>query len=206
MAELVPPKVASRVRRRKFRPSDNPWFGIRSLAKRYVRRQRPVGRARDRDRRVPGRRACQRHPGRLGEVQRSRGGPEGRPGHPDRRSARRSRHLRLDDGCCGGAATQGHERNTRSRSGLVRYLSSPWRISREHRDRRSAPLARPDEGPIAAALLVRGATQSVARGVGICKPWFTQYKSYITVWGDERTGPAGMQRCSNAGGGLSTGC
>ncbi len=43
-----------------------------------------------------------------------------------------------------------------------RCASGPWTGPDEHRDRRSAPLARRDEGPIAAALLVRGATQSAA--------------------------------------------
>ena len=41
---------------------------------------------------------------------------------------------------------------------------------------------------------------------GNCKSWITHCKSYITVWGDERSGPAGMQRASNAVEGLSTGC
>ena len=45
-----------------------------------------------------------------------------------------------------------------------------------------------------------------SHGHGNCKPWITQCIPYITVWGDERGGPAGMQRCSNAVGGLSTGC
>ncbi len=43
---------------------------------------------------------------------------------------------------------------------------SPWIVSREHRERRSAPLARRDEG-LVAALPARGATQSEAPGTGI---------------------------------------
>ena len=43
---------------------------------------------------------------------------------------------------------------------------SPWIISREHRERRSAPLARRDEG-LVAALPARGATQSEATDMGI---------------------------------------
>ncbi|MCY3943069.1 MAG: hypothetical protein OXG18_04805, partial [Gemmatimonadetes bacterium] len=55
-----------------------------------------------------------------------------------------------------------------------RSASGPWTGPDEHRDRRSAPLARRDEGPIAAALLVRGATQSAAaqRGCSAARmPW-----------------------------------
>ena len=47
-------------------------------------------------------------------------------------------------------------------------------ISREHRERRSAGLARRDEGPIATAPLVRGATESAAVQRGCCAarmPW-----------------------------------
>ena len=44
--------------------------------------------------------------------------------------------------------------------------SSPWIISREHRERRSAPLARRDDG-LVAALPAQGATQSEARDTGI---------------------------------------
>ena len=62
----------------------------------------------------------------------------------------------------------------RSRIEAIEPASSPWIDSREHRERRSTPLARRDEGPIAAALLVRGATQSAAaqRGCSAARmPW-----------------------------------
>ena len=47
---------------------------------------------------------------------------------------------------------------------------SPWTGPDKRRDRRSAPLARRDEGPMAAALLVRGATQSAAAQRGCSAP------------------------------------
>ena len=66
---------------------------------------------------------------------------------------------------------------------------------------RSAPLARRDEGPIAAVLLVRWSNAERIPGYGHCKLWITYCKVRITFWKGERSEPAGMQRCSNAVGG-----
>ncbi len=72
--------------------------------------------------------------------------------------------------------------------------SSPWIISREHRERRSAPLARRDEG-LVAALPAQGATQSGATGVGIVNHGLHNVNQTLQF---EETSEAVQRGCSAA--------